>query len=129
MRLQLAFLIIMICPFTTLSAQDAPEKFKITVERNGREIRLMCTEGCLWKELSYSNDKSTQAINTSGMTTLRDTPDGFDDRKTGFLFTLAKTNDGLSLQGLWGTAWKALDFSLKNGRSAVINELGMMDGE
>jgi hypothetical protein len=41
------------------------------------------------------------------------------------LFTITKTNDGIVLKGIEGTAWTDLSFSLsENGRQA-IDQFGM----
>jgi len=59
------------------------------------------------------------------MTELEKNSSDKDANLADFLFTISKTENGIVLKGIEGTAWTDLTFSLdENGRQA-IDQLGM----
>jgi hypothetical protein len=116
----------------SLPAQDTAnaelKDFKITIERTQEGVQLECKEGCAWKSLSFSaNGDKPQAVDEYGMTDLNKNPSQKDSNLADFLFTVAKTDKGISLQGMEGTAWKDLSFynSIKNTQD--IDQYGMTE--
>ncbi|PHN01365.1 hypothetical protein [Flavilitoribacter nigricans] len=101
--------------------------FKIVIEKNDGEIKMKCTEGCAWLDLSYENKTVAQAIDQYGMTEIRKEPAVADEELSDFLFTLTKTETGVSLKGIRGTAWLELSFTLKPGEQQLIDQYGMRD--
>lgn len=102
--------------------------FKIIIEKNDSGINLKCQKGCAWKELTYSaeNNNKPQAIDANGMTELNGSSENNESKKSTFLFTVEKIENGLKLIGMHGTAWTELSFWYpKNGKQA-INQLGMI---
>jgi len=113
----------------TKSALEA-SKFLLLIENTKDGIKLTSRQGCAFKELSFSLKKGqTQEIDQFGM---RDENDEVkevkDDNLASFRFRITKMNDGpaleVALEGIEGTAWKHLRFSIPNG-SQLINENGM----
>lgn len=124
-HLFIAFLMLIIN--ITLMAQTnsaALKDFKFTIEKQDNKIILKCEKGCAWVNLTYKNNKTAQAIDEYGMTELNEINKNESDLSD-FLFTVTKTNNGISLKGLRGTAWRALSFSLPEGQQQMIDPYGM----
>jgi hypothetical protein len=102
------------------------KEFKITIEKTDNGLKLLSDKGSAWIDLSFSLAKDKpQAIDEYGMTQLGKVSTDKDPKLADYLFTITKTNEGITLTGVEGTAWKELSFSLeKNGRQA-INQFGM----
>ena len=106
--------------------------FSILVETSGDEIKLTCNDGCTWKHLSFSSSikNDPQAVDQDGMTTLTRDPIKKDTLHGDFLFTIKKTQEGVSLEGKEGTAWTKLSFSCpENKCSQPIDEYGMVSNK
>ena len=102
--------------------------FKVLVEKTDNGIKMICENGCAWKELTYSiNDYKPQAIDEYGMTELNKNSSNKDSNLTDFLFTLTKTEKGINLKGIEGTAWTDLSFSLSKNKQQAIDQLGMIN--
>jgi len=117
---------------TTINAQkenDDFKNFKITIEKSGNEIIMKCSEGCLWENLTYENKEEYQAINEFGMIEIKQDQSNTDKNLSNFLFTITKTDNGISLIGLKGTTWSDLSFSLRNSEQQMFNQFGMTDGK
>lgn len=102
------------------------KEFKITIEKTENGLKMQSDKGSAWVDLSFNlpNDKS-QAIDENGMTQLGELPTKRDLKFADYLFTITKTKEGITLNGIEGTAWKELSFSLQeNGRQA-IDQFGM----
>ena len=101
--------------------------FKIVVEKTDNGIKMKCIEGSAWIDLSFSqNNNKPQAIDEYGMTELNKVSLNKDPKISDFLFTLTKTEKGISLKGIEGTAWTELSFGLlRNNQRQAINQLGM----
>jgi hypothetical protein len=48
-----------------------------------------------------------------------------DQNLANFLFTIEKTENGISLVGMEGTSWKTLSFSLAKNARQAIDQNGM----
>ena len=102
------------------------KNFKIIVEKTDSGIKLQAAEGCAWIDLSFSyNTDKPQAINEYGMTNLNKTSSEKEPNLADFLFTISKTENGIALKGIEGTAWIDLSFSLLENKKQAINQFGM----
>ncbi len=102
------------------------KNFKIVVEKTENGIKIQSVEGSAWIDLTFSiNNDQPQAIDEYGITKLEKISSEKDSILANFLFTITKTESGIVLKGIEGTAWTDLSFSLaKNGRQA-IDEMGI----
>ncbi len=93
-------------------------RFSILVETSGDEIQLTCYDGCAWKQLSFSSSitNDPQAVDQYGMTTLPGNLVKRDSLLSDFLFTIQRTQEGVSLEGKIGTAWPTLTFNCEGGK-------------
>lgn len=103
--------------------ETTPEltKFLILVETTADGIKLTGQQGCIFKELTFTlKAGNSQAIDQFGMTSKE------GSKGSSFLFTIKKTKDGLSFEGLKGTAFKKLSFSCPEGNChQAIDQRGM----
>ena len=107
-------------------------KFSILVEVSFDEIKLTCHDGCVWKQLNYisSFTDDPKAIDQNGMTTLSENLDKKDSSLSKFLFTIKRTQEGVSLEGKAGTVWTSLTFDCAGGKCIrSINGWGMVDSK
>lgn len=100
--------------------------YEIEMKKVGAEVSLSCTKGCNWEELSYNISGSVQAINDFGMTNIQSDGSIEDNKKSTFLIMISRQADGFDLQGIKGTAWETLSFTLADGESQRINYYGMI---
>ena len=102
--------------------------FKIIIEKTDSGVKMKSLKGCAWIDLSFSiKNNEPQAIDEYGMTELNKISSKKDSTLADFLFTITKTESGITLKGIKGTAWIDLSFSLvKNGKQA-IDQFGMTD--
>jgi len=100
--------------------------FKIIVENTENGIKMKSTKGSAWIDLSFNlNNDQPQAVDEYGMTELDKLSSEKDSNLADFLFTITKTENGIALKGIEGTAWTDLSFSLiENGKQA-IDQFGM----
>jgi hypothetical protein len=120
-----AFLMIAAYNSVFSQSETTPEltKFLILVETTDDGIKLTGQQGCVFKELTFTlkADKS-QAIDQFGMTSKE------ESKGSSFLFTIKKTKDGLSFEGLKGTYFKKLSFSCPKGNChQAIDQRGMTE--
>jgi len=104
--------------------------FSILVETSGDEIKLTCNDGCAWKQLSFSSSikNDPQAVDQYGMTTLPRNLIKKESLHSDFLFTIKRTQEGVSLEGKEGTMWPSLTFDCAGGKCfRTIDEYGMTD--
>ncbi|MTI30623.1 hypothetical protein [Xanthovirga aplysinae] len=132
--LKITLSIILIIGGKTLGFSQTAEKsklseFLILIETTDNEIKLTSKKGCAWKELSFNlKPYNSQAVDQFGMTTKKREKPTNDENLADFLFTVKKTNEGLSLEGLDGTAWKDLSISCKkNNCQQYIDQNGMVE--
>lgn len=113
-----------------LSAQETQtsdlKKFKIVIEKTDNGVKMLSLQGSAWRDLTFNikNDQS-QAIDEFGMTELDKNSTEKDLKLADFLFTITKTEKGIVLKGIEGTAWTDLSFSLGNNERQAIDQLGM----
>jgi hypothetical protein len=102
--------------------------FKIVIEKTKNGIKMQSFKGSAWINLTFSiNNNSTQAIDEYGMTTLDQISSEKDVNLADFLFTISKTENGIALKGIEGTAWTDLSFSLSENGKQEINQFGMVN--
>lgn len=102
--------------------------FKIVIEKTKNGIKMQSFKGSAWINLTFSiNNNSTQAIDEYGMTTLDQISSEKDVNLADFLFTVSKTENGIALKGIEGTAWTDLSFSLSENGKQEINQFGMVN--
>jgi len=106
-------------------------EFLILVETTDDGIKLTSEEGCAWKNLSFTlkiNEK--QFVDQYGMTSLNRDKPVEDNSLANFLFSVVRTEDGLSFEGKEGTTWKKLSFSCQGGKChQYIDQNGMTKSE
>ena len=133
-RLKYSILLALVLLFfsTEMTAQEQPssdlKSFKITIEKTGDGLKMHSSEGSAWIDLSFSlvNNKP-QAIDEYGMTDSDKVSSDKDSDLADYLFTITKTENGITLKGIEGTAWKELSFSLSQTEKQMIDQLGMTD--
>lgn len=100
--------------------------FKIIIEKTDNMIILKSQKGSAWKDLSFSlKNYQPQAVDECGMTELNNATYCTDEKHANFLFTISKTEKGIELKGIEGTAWSELKFSLAKNKKQAINQFGM----
>lgn len=98
--------------------------FHFTVENSEGGVKLSCQEGCAWTELTF-NSQQEQAVDQYGMTSIdRETPKKEDDLSN-FLFFIERTENGVKMRGVKGTAWTHLTFGMEGKKSQGVNQMGM----
>ena len=121
--LTLSFLLLL-CT-TNVKAQEekrsAIADFHITIQNTPNGIALTSSKGSAWVTLEFTlpYDKP-QAINEYGMT---DPAKGLENGS--YLFTITRTDSGIKLKGLQGTAWIDLGFTIPPNKTQSIDQLGM----
>ena len=112
-----------------LIAQEKKDKlkdFKVIVEKTDNGIKMKSEKGSAWIDLSFSlNNDQPQAVDEYGMTELKNVSENKDEKLADFLFTIAKTENGIKLKGIDGTAWTELNFSLAENKKQAIDQFGM----
>jgi len=102
------------------------KNFKVVVEKTDNGIKMQSVEGSAWIDLSFSiNNDRPQAIDEYGMTELNKISSEKDSNLADFLFTITKTENGIVLKGIKGTAWTDLSFSLLENGKQAIDQFGM----
>ncbi len=102
--------------------------FKIIIKKTNEGIEMLSIEGSAWKTLSYNvNNEVPQAIDEYGMTELNKVSSLKDSNLADFLFTLTKTESGITLKGIEGTVWTDLSFSLPEHGKQAIDQFGMIN--
>ena len=113
-----------------LFSQDQQEKeykdFKISIQNTADGVKLRSTRGSAWITLSFNLDiGEAQAIDEYGMTRVGRVYNKKNPELADFLFTLTKTEEGILLKGIEGTAWTELRFSLRSGQKQRFDAYGM----
>lgn len=100
--------------------------FNVVVEKTENGIKMQSVQGSAWIDLSFSlNNNRPQAIDEYGMTDLKAVSSNKDSNLADFLFTITKTENGVELKGIEGTAWIELTFSLAENEKQAIDQNGM----
>ena len=102
--------------------------FKVVVEKTENGIKMQSVKGSAWIDLSFSlNNDRPQAIDEYGMTELNKISSDKDSNLADFLFTITKTENGIVLKGIEGTAWSDLSFPLPENGKQEIDQYGMVN--
>ncbi len=102
------------------------KEFRITIERTDNGLKLQSDNGSAWIDLSFSLSKNNpQSIDEYGLTQLGKVSTIKDPKLADYLFAITETNEGITLTGVEGTAWKELSFSLEQNGRQSINQFGM----
>ena len=100
--------------------------FKLIVEKTDNGIKMKSEKGSAWLDLSFSlNNYRPQAVDEYGMTNLKNVSENKDENLADFLLTITKTEDGIELKGIEGTAWAELKFSLTENKQQAFDQFGM----
>ncbi len=100
--------------------------FKLIVEKTDNGIKMKSEKGSAWLDLSFSlNNYRPQAVDEYGITNLKNVSENKEENLADFLFTITKTENGIELKGIEGTAWTELKFSLTDNKQLVIDQFGM----
>ncbi|GAB5565486.1 MAG: hypothetical protein Wins2KO_25490 [Winogradskyella sp.] len=103
----------------TKSSIENLNQFLVSVERNGKTIELKCEKGCKWGHLTLEPSTKPYIINDFGFS------EGSTIDSDRFAFTISTENNEIVLEGLKGTAWIDLAFTLPRNKVQGINQLGM----
>lgn len=115
----------------SLMAQDIKpgdlKDFKLVVENTKTGFNMQSIEGTAWKKLSFNlNTNQAQGIDEYGMTDLDQVSPKKDANLADFLFTITKTNKGVELKGIEGTAWETLSMTLSfDGEKFIVDQFGI----
>jgi len=102
------------------------KNFKVVLDKTENGIKMRSVESSAWIDLSFSlNNDRPQAIDEYGMTDLDKVSSNKDSNLADFLFTVTKTENGIELKGIEGTAWTDLSFSLAEKGKQAIDQNGM----
>ena len=121
-------LIFTLSPSNLLGQEQEKEykDFKITVQKTKEGVKLRSSKGSAWLTLSFTlATDETQAIDEYGMTRVGRVYNKKNPELADFLFTLTKTEEGILLKGITGTAWTELRFPLQGGQKQRFNAYGM----
>ena len=123
----LVFVLITSCNQNTQEKKSTNLKdFKVVVENTENGIKMQCVEGSAWIDLTFSVDKDQyQAIDEYGMAELGNISSEKNSNLADFLFTVMKTENGIALKGIEGTAWTDLSFSIAENAKQAIDQFGM----
>ena len=116
-------------PALTARENNTPDlkDFKIVIEKTDTGIKMKGLEGSAWLDVSFSlNNYRPQAVDEYGMTALNAVSSNKDSGLADFLFTVTKTENGIELKGIEGTAWTELYFSLAENEKQAIDQNGMI---
>ncbi len=102
--------------------------FKIVIKKTENGVAMKCLKGCAWTHLSFNlYENYAQPVDQNGMAELNKVSSKRDSNLAHFLFTIAKTDNGIKLKGIKGTAWTRLSFSLNKYQEQAIDQNGMAD--
>lgn len=101
--------------------KNKPEtnSFLVFVEKNGNTLELRCESGCRWSHLVLEPNSEPYIINDFGFS------EGNTLASDKFAFSIEPNQSGVLLNGLKGTAWVDLAFSLPKNQKQAVNQLGM----
>ncbi|MCU0418520.1 MAG: hypothetical protein MUC38_02585 [Cyclobacteriaceae bacterium] len=102
--------------------------FNITIEETETGFKMHSVKGSAWINLSFRlSDDKPQGIDEYGMTTRGQATAHTDPQLADYLFLIKKTEEGIELTGIEGTAWKQLKFTLPEKGKRTINAWGIVD--
>ncbi|TDQ33128.1 hypothetical protein [Zeaxanthinibacter enoshimensis] len=103
------------------------ENFKVILQKTPSGISLQGVQGTAWTELAVRlNNYQPQTIDEFGITDTNRASSGKDTGLTDFLFSIRKTETGIELKGIAGTAWADLSFILAENEQQAIDQYGMV---
>ncbi|WP_281636724.1 hypothetical protein [Flavobacterium marginilacus] len=124
-------LIFMIGASNSLFAQKRLEsnKFLILIETTNDSIKLTSRLGCSFNELKFTlktDDK--KSVDQHGINPAEKNSTTKTGPLANFLFTIKKTEDGLSFEGIKGTSYKEFNFSCTQGKChLLIDQNGLVE--
>lgn len=129
--LNLIVVVFALAASTELIAQEKKatdlKDFKIVLKKTENGIKMQSIEGSAWIDLAFSiNNDQPQAIDEYGMTAMDRLSSVKDSNLADYLFTISKTENGIVLKGIKGTAWTDLSFSLTENGKQAIDQFGMI---
>ena len=84
--------------------------FRIVWERSDSGLRAECSDGCLWKELTFACPTDCQPlVDANGL----NSDSLAKAQPSAFAFRIQRTFDGLRAESLRGTAWQALSYGCR----------------
>jgi hypothetical protein len=112
-----------------VSSVKATPNFLVRIESSENKVKISGLQGCAFKELTFNlHNGGTQAINQYGMADENE-ENVIDENLANFLFKIKKTDAGLALEGVKGTAWKELTVKGEgNNFDQLIDQNGMNSG-
>ena len=128
-RLIVAIVLINFCVIIVVYSQkkDEVKDFLISIEWTDKGFKLESYQGSAWIKLGFSfTPYKPQAVDENGMTQLSEESNLKDENLADYLFTITKTDDGVTLKGIEGVHWKELKFSLPKHKQQKINQFGMV---
>lgn len=100
--------------------------FKVIIEKSDNGIKMKSEKGSAWIDLCFSlKNFKPQAVDEYGITELENISENKDENIADFLFMITKTENGIELNGIEGTAWTELKFFLVKNKKQAINQFGM----
>ncbi|WP_373075733.1 hypothetical protein [Zeaxanthinibacter enoshimensis] len=103
------------------------EDFKVIVQKSPTGISLQGVQGTAWSDLAVRlNNYQPQTIDEFGIIDIDRASSGKDPELADFLFSIRKTETGIELIGLAGTAWAELSFTLAENEQQAIDQYGMV---
>lgn len=105
---------------------DDLKSFKVILEKTDKGIKMQSVEGSAWINLSFTlkNDQP-QAVDEYGMANIEDNYSVKDSLLADYLFTVTKTEKEIILEGMKGTTWSNLSFTLAQNQQQAIDQNGM----
>jgi len=99
----------------------------MVLETSEEALHLKCKSGCAWKELTFSAavGDASQGVDQYGMTPLPRNQSKEQSDLANFVVTIKRTEDGVSLKGVEGTAFKTLTFGPVPDDGQAIDQNGM----
>ena len=128
--INLLFVVFLLAVNSNLMAQEEKtvslKNFKVILEKTKDGIKMQSLEGSAWIDLVFNTkNNKPQAIDEYGMTELGKVSANKNINLADFLFTITKSENEIILNGIEGTAWTALSFSIKEKERQVIDQFGM----
>lgn len=130
LALLVASLLFCSVPAMTLAQSDGPPEvsdFTLVLETSEETIHLTCKNGCAWTELTFSAavGDAPQGVDQYGMTPLSRPQSRQQAGLANFVVTIKQTEDGVSLKGVEGTAFKTLTFGPVPEDGQAVDQYGM----
>lgn len=104
--------------------------YLLTISDTSYGIVLKGIEGTAWEELNFTLQNGTkQAIDQLGITYISETKERAKEKKPlalkEFKIIVERTDSGIKLESVKGSAWTDLSFTLINNEPQAIDEYGM----